>query len=63
MSDHLEPDEAFASEEEMKRAYDPSVGDGTPNTAPERAPVDDSEDPWLLNDPWHDDEDDDPDAF
>lgn len=52
-----ELDESFADEKEMEAAYDPSIGDGTPNTAPERLPEDDDVDPWALDDPW-DDEDD-----
>jgi len=57
MSDEREPDEAFLDKKELEAAYDPSVGDGTPNTAPERMPVDDDGDSWELDDPW-DDEDD-----
>jgi hypothetical protein len=60
VNEELEPDEAFASEEEMDAAYDQSVGEGTPNTAPERHvryDYDESVDPWTMDDPWQGDDD------
>jgi hypothetical protein len=58
--EHLESPEDFVSDEEVELAYDQSVGEGTPNTAPERHvryDYDETVDPWALDDPWAGDED------
>jgi hypothetical protein len=58
VDDCKEPPEAFVAQEERDDAYNQSVGEGTPDTAPERAvDYDETVDPWALDDPWEGDED------
>jgi hypothetical protein len=57
----LEREDDFADPREMGHVWDYDIGDGTPDTAPERLPDDDDGDPWAIDDPIKPEDDDDDD--